>query len=41
LEDQIKALIAAELAKKIPVIKTVTSPQPEMLTADLESNQSS
>ena len=40
-EDQIKAIIAAELAEKIPHIKTISSQEPARLTADLESNQSS
>jgi hypothetical protein len=40
-EEQIKAIIARELAEKIPAIKTISSPEPARLTADLESNQSS
>ncbi len=40
-EDQIKAIIAAELAEKIPEIKTIVSPEPARLSADLEGNQSS
>lgn len=38
-EDQIKALIAAELAEKIPEMKTISSPEPARLAADLDSKQ--
>ncbi len=34
LEEQIKTLIAVELAEKIPNIKTLSSPEMESLTAD-------
>ncbi len=37
-EDQIKAIISAELAERIPTIKTVISPEPERLTADFDGN---
>jgi len=37
-EDQIKAIIAAELAEKIPLIKTIASPEPASLSADLGDN---
>lgn len=40
-EDQIKAIIAAELAEKIPVIKTIVSSEPARLSADSDGNQSS
>ena len=40
-EEQIKAIIAAELAEKIPVIKTITSPETARLTTDFDGNQSS
>lgn len=39
-EDRIKAIIAAELAEKIPAIKTITSPEPARLTVDLDDNRS-
>ena len=37
-EDQIKAIIAAELAEKIPLIKTIASTEPARLLADLDDN---
>jgi hypothetical protein len=40
-EDQIKAIIAAELAEKIPEMKTIISPEPARLSANLDDNQSS
>jgi hypothetical protein len=40
-EDKIKAIIDAELAEKIPLIKSISSPEPASLSADLDSNQSS
>jgi hypothetical protein len=40
-EDQIKAIIATELAEKIPEIKTIVSPEPARLSEDLDGNQSS
>jgi hypothetical protein len=40
-EDQIKAIIAAELAEKIPEMKTIISPEPTRLSANLDDNQSS
>jgi hypothetical protein len=39
-EDQIKAIIAAELAEKLPTMKTISSPEPERLTVDLDGNRS-
>ena len=35
-EEQIKVIIATELAEKIPAIKTSASPEPERLSADLD-----
>lgn len=40
-QDQIKALIAAELAEKVPNIKIISSPEPERLTADSDGLHSS
>jgi NAD(P)H-dependent flavin oxidoreductase YrpB (nitropropane dioxygenase family) len=40
-EDQIKAIIAAELAEKIPTIKTIVSPELARVTVDLDDKQSS
>lgn len=37
-EEHIKAIIAAELAEKIPEMKTIVSPEPARLSADLDSN---
>jgi hypothetical protein len=39
-ETQIKAMIAAELAEKIPEIKIISSPEPARLTADFYGKQS-
>jgi hypothetical protein len=39
-ETQIKAMITAELAEKIPEIKIISSPEPERLTADFDGKQS-
>ncbi|NOT13784.1 MAG: hypothetical protein HOP23_18485 [Methylococcaceae bacterium] len=38
-EAQIKSIIAAELAEKIPVIKTLSSPEPERLATDSDGTQ--
>jgi hypothetical protein len=38
-EDQIKAIIATELAEKIPVLKSISSPEPARLSADLDAKQ--
>jgi hypothetical protein len=35
-EAQIKALVAAELAEKIPALETASKPEPTRLTADLD-----
>ena len=37
-ENQIKAIIAAELAEKIPLIETIARPEPARLTADSDGN---
>lgn len=37
-EEQIKVIIAAVLAEKIPTSKTIVSPEPERLTLDLDGN---
>jgi hypothetical protein len=37
-EEQIKAIIATELAEKIPAIKTIVSPEPARLTTDFDGN---
>jgi hypothetical protein len=37
-EEQIKAIIAAELAEKIPTLRTVTSSEPARLTTDFDGN---
>lgn len=37
-ENQIKAIIAAELAEKIPLIETIARPEPAWLTADSDGN---
>ena len=37
-EDQIKAIIAAELAEKVPLIETIARPEPARLTENLDNN---
>ncbi|MGZ8927244.1 MAG: hypothetical protein ACXW03_02170 [Methylobacter sp.] len=38
-ETQIKALVAAELAEKIPSLETASKPEPTRLTVDLDSER--
>lgn len=40
-KENVKATIAAELAEKIPAMKTIVSPEPARLSEDLDCNQSS
>jgi hypothetical protein len=38
-QAQIKALVAAELAEKIPTVETASKPEPTRLTAELDSER--
>lgn len=38
-KDQIKAIIATELAEKIPVLKSISNPEPARLSGDLDTKQ--